>query len=216
MSDPSRRSGSTAMFPLQSVVLPGETLPLRVFEPRYSALVADCLAGADPCFGVVLIARGREVGGGDERHEVGAVVRIARFEDHGGGRYHLGCSVHQRIRVTEWLPDDPYPRAVVRDWPDEPGDVGAAVIAAVEDDIWALLKTVAGARGIPLPRRAEVLGDLPEDDGNRLYALASRVPIGVADKYAVLAAPGPAQRVAALAEAVETLTAMVKFQLPGQ
>ncbi|HSA40841.1 MAG TPA: ATP-dependent protease, partial [Mycobacterium sp.] len=39
---------ATPMFPLQSALLPGELLPLRIFEPRYSALVADCLAAADP------------------------------------------------------------------------------------------------------------------------------------------------------------------------
>ena len=33
------------MFPLQSALLPGETLPLRIFEPRYARLVQDCLAG---------------------------------------------------------------------------------------------------------------------------------------------------------------------------
>ena len=32
------------MFPLESVRLPGEELPLRIFEPRYGALVRDCLA----------------------------------------------------------------------------------------------------------------------------------------------------------------------------
>ena len=52
------------MFPLQSALLPGEVLPLRIFEPRYSELVQDCLAMTDPAFGVVLITRGREVGGG--------------------------------------------------------------------------------------------------------------------------------------------------------
>lgn len=216
MSESSRGSGGTAMFPLQSALLPGETLPLRVFEPRYSALVRDCLATDNPVFGVVLIARGREVGGGDERNDVGVLARIARFEDHGGGRYHLGCSVHQRIRVTDWLPDDPYPRAVVRDWPDEDGIVGRAAIAAVEDDIWALLTSIAAVRDIQLPRRGEILGDLPGDERKRLYALASRIPIGAADKYAVLAAPGPVQRIAALREAVQTLRAMVTFQLAGE
>ena len=53
------------MFPLQSALLPGEALPLRIFEPRYSALVQDCLAPTTRSFGVVLISRGREVGGGD-------------------------------------------------------------------------------------------------------------------------------------------------------
>jgi hypothetical protein len=46
-----------------------------------------------------------------------------------------------------------------------------------------------------------------------LYALASRVPMGQADRYAVLSAPSVAARVAALRDAVETVTAMVEFQL---
>ncbi|HKV19301.1 MAG TPA: ATP-dependent protease, partial [Mycobacterium sp.] len=40
------------MFPLERAMLPGEELPLRIFEPRYSELVADCLAMDDPAFGV--------------------------------------------------------------------------------------------------------------------------------------------------------------------
>lgn len=62
------------MFPLESVQLPGETLPLRIFEPRYRELVTDCLAG-DRRFGVVLIAAGREVGGGERRCDVGVSHR---------------------------------------------------------------------------------------------------------------------------------------------
>ena len=46
-----------------------------------------------------------------------------------------------------------------------------------------------------------------------LYALASRVPMGQADRYAVLSAPSLPARVAALSEAVDTVTAMVEFQL---
>jgi uncharacterized protein len=204
------------MFPLQSALLPGEDLPLRVFEPRYSALVADCLATDDPAFGVVLIARGREVGGGDERHDVGALAHIVQFADHGAGQYELKCSVQKRFRVIEWLPDDPYPRAVIQDWPDEPGDLGSADVLEIEDGIWSLLETIAGARDIQLRSREDILGELPADAGNRLYELASRIPIGAADRYSVLAAPGPVQRLAALREAVETLTAMVKFQLSGE
>ncbi|MBO0881227.1 MAG: LON peptidase substrate-binding domain-containing protein, partial [Mycobacterium sp.] len=62
------------MFPLESALLPNEDLPLRIFEPRYIALVEDCMRDADPRFGVVLISRGREVGGGDVRYDIGAVA----------------------------------------------------------------------------------------------------------------------------------------------
>ncbi len=58
------------MFPLSAVLFPYASMPLHVFEPRYRALMRDCLAG-DPRFGVVLIERGSEVGGGDQRSSRG-------------------------------------------------------------------------------------------------------------------------------------------------
>jgi len=51
------------------------------------------------------------------------------------------------------------------------------------------------------------------DAGERLYALASRVPIGPADRYAVLSSPSAAQRLAALSDAVDSIAAMVDFHL---
>jgi Lon protease-like protein len=206
------------MFPLESVLLPGDELPLRIFEPRYSALVRDCLARVDQSFGVVLIERGREVGGDDQRCDVGVSVRIAEHEDYGDGKYRLRCPVQERIRVIEWLPDDPYPRAVIEPWPDEPGAIGHAEIRDIENRIWALFSRIASARGLELGDRSAILGaDMPEDAGKRLYALAARVPLGAADRYSVLAAPSPVQRLVALREAIETVTAMVEFQLssPG-
>ena len=69
------------MFPLEVAMLPGEELPLRIFEPRYAALVQACLAADDPAFGVVLIAAGREVGGGDSRSDIGALAHITEYDN---------------------------------------------------------------------------------------------------------------------------------------
>ena len=75
-----------AMFPLEAALLPGEDLPLRIFEPRYQALVADCMRNPEPRFGVVLISQGREVGGGDARSDVGVLTRITECAELGSGR----------------------------------------------------------------------------------------------------------------------------------
>ena len=88
------------MFPLSAVLFPHASMPLHVFEPRYRELMRDCLAG-DARFGIVLIERGSEVGGGDERsrarhpgrhHRGGRAARRAlgpagagRGADRGGG-----------------------------------------------------------------------------------------------------------------------------------
>ena len=74
------------MFPLGSVLFPTMVLPLHIFEERYRALVADCLAGEQE-FGVCLIERGFEVGGGDERTAVGTVAQIIDAKQFDDGRF---------------------------------------------------------------------------------------------------------------------------------
>jgi Lon protease-like protein len=203
------------MFPLQSALLPGELLPLRIFEPRYAQLVRDCLAMTDPAFGVVLISRGREVGGGDVRSDVGALARITEYADYGTGRYQLKTVVGERIRVLEWLDDDPYPRAVIEPWPDEPGPpVTHERIGEVVDKILALFERIVSSSGGQLrPEALEVEPEVAEDPSRHIYELATRVPMGQADRYAVLAAPTLDARVDALADAIETVSAMVEFQI---
>lgn len=203
------------MFPLESVRLPGEDLPLRIFEPRYGALVRECLSGASE-FGVVLIAAGREVGGEDARCDVGSMAHIVTCQEFGDGLYLLECEIRERIRVTAWLEDDPFPRADVEPWPDEPGtSVTIDDIGVVEDRVMEVFDRLALAQEATLPSRGVLLGEPePGDDvGKRLYALAARVPLGQADRYSVLEAPTAAARLDALRDAVETFAAMIEFQL---
>lgn len=77
-----------------------------------------------------------------------------------------------------------------------------------------MFERIADVRGVELPPREVLLGEPPPGDaGKWLYALASRVPMGPADRYAVLAAPSAADRLVALLEAVDSVTAMVEFEL---
>src|SRR5947209_12125206 len=157
MADP--KPTERAMFPLESALLPDEELPLRIFEPRYGALVRRCIDNDEP-FGVVLIAAGREVGGGDSRCDVGILSTITEYADLGAGRYALRCRTGERIRVSRWLPDDPYPRATVALWPDEPGDpVTDAQLIELEDRVMAMFERIAEARGASLPDREVLLGE---------------------------------------------------------
>ncbi|CAJ1493520.1 LON peptidase substrate-binding domain-containing protein [[Mycobacterium] kokjensenii] len=204
------------MFPLEWVLLPGEELALRIFELRYTVLVGDLMRSGDPRFGVVLIARGREVGGGEQRNDVGAMARITHCDELGAGRYALRCLTGERIRVREWLADDPYPRAIVQAWPDEPGEpVDDNAFRELEDRIVLLHKRMAQAgRRWTLPGRGSLAGGRrlrSLDPEQRLYSLACRVPMGEADRYAVLSAPSLAERMAAVYEGIETVSARLDF-----
>jgi Lon protease-like protein len=105
-----------AMFPLATVVFPTMGLPLHVFEQRYQCLTRDVLAG-DGEFGICLISRGCEVGGGDERVNVGTRVHVELATPLDDERWILLTKGIERVRVVEWLDDDPYPRALVEPMP---------------------------------------------------------------------------------------------------
>src|SRR6478736_2124730 len=131
------------MFPLGTVLLPGAVLPLHVFEPRYRSLVQDCLAAEDHEFGVVLIDRGQEVGGGDVRRVVGTVARMAQVAELEGGRYAVVAVGTRRIRVERWLDDDPYPRAEVEDWPHDETADGEEELAELYGRVGSRVRRVA-------------------------------------------------------------------------
>ena len=114
------------MFPLGNVLLPATAISLHVFEPRYRALARHCVDG-DGRFGVVLIERGSEVGGGDVRFDVGTRARVADAVELDDGRWVMAVVGEERVRVRRWLPDDPYPRAEVVPCAETPlaGDAGS-------------------------------------------------------------------------------------------
>ncbi|RDI16652.1 ATP-dependent Lon protease/hypothetical protein [Rhodococcus sp. AG1013] len=208
------------MFPLGSTLLPGERLPLHVFEPRYQALVRDCLAATEgPRFGTVLIARGHEVGGGDVRHEVGTSVRIVSHVDIGDGRYALNCVGEERIRIRHWLDDDPYPRAEVESWPVGPGgrvdDTRLEQLTDRLTELYVLLTRIRGREDEPQPAPPRLF-DILEQPGDHLYALAAWVPMGAADQLQVLAAESADDRYRAVAEAIDNAREIAEFRLSGR
>jgi uncharacterized protein len=171
-----------AMFPLRSVLFPHMPLALRIFEERYRVMLTRVLAGDKAEFGVVLIERGRESGGGEKRfdvatvaeiHELGAIdddiALIAR-----GGR---------RVEVVEWLDDDPHPIAIVRDIPDLEWDETLRPLR--EQAELVVRRAVSRASEfVELQWSADV--EISDDPVESSWQLAGMAPIGQLDQLALL------------------------------
>ena len=212
---------ATPMFPLQSVLLPGSPLPLHVFEPRYLTML-DAVISGDQEMGVVLIERGREVGGGDVRCDVATMARIVEAQRLADSRLLVMVLGVRRIRVLRWLPDDPYPCAETEDWPDEPDEPYDGSSEATE-----LTRELAGlvseARSLasrlqlgpgPQPEAARPAPvDLGGDPGQGAHLAAALAPLGPLDRYEVLRTPGANQRLAVarrvVIDAIELLRARI-------
>jgi uncharacterized protein len=207
------------MFPLGNVVLPGELLPLNVFEPRYRQLVLDCLASDVAQFGVVLIERGSEVGGGDVRTSIGTIARIIRVMPLGNGRFTVVAAGLRRVSVLEWLADDPYPRADVEDWPEPESVADEELRPEIErlrgrvEETRVLLRQVARAKKQRVPFRVTPAVKLSDDVARATYQLGAQAPIGAVDRYRLLSAPTLATRIEVLATALDDAEAMLRFRL---
>jgi uncharacterized protein len=195
------------MFPLGTVLFPHMVLPLHIFEPRYRELVVDVLAGGRE-FGVTLITRGHEVGGGDERADVGTVARVLQAEELDDGRWLVISVGVRRIRVERWLDDRAYPCALVEDLVDERGD-DAPLPAGLEARLRRVLAMHAelGFEGVPATFEVE------EDPAVACWQIAVAAPLNPFDAQRVLSAPSCDRRASLLEEVLEGLEEFLGFQL---
>ena len=199
------------MFPLGTVLFPTMILPLHVFEPRYRVLARRCVDG-DGELGVVLIERGHEVGGGDVRCQVGTRARVLQAAELQDGRWVLGLVGLERIRVDQWLPDDPYPRAEVTSFQGEPaGPAAADDRHRVERALRRVLalKAELGEPATP----ATVL--LDPDPAVAAWQAAALAPLGPFDAQRVLEAEAADDRLALVASLLEDEAAVLAQRLVG-
>jgi hypothetical protein len=117
-----------------------------------------------------------------------------------------------RLRVNAWLPDDPYPIADVDVWTDAdevPADLDAlrARIARLHERVNSV-NAIAAELGDPVPPPT----DISTDPLIATYHLGSLAPIGAADRFRVLAAPGLDERLDVLETAIDDVVAVLEFR----
>ncbi len=188
------------MFPLGSVLMPAMPLPLRIFEPRYLKLLGDLMGSENPEFGVVLIERGDEVGGGEKRMTLGtiaSVINIGTTQEF----YGLESFGTQRFRVTSWLPDDPYPLAVIELVPDLVWDDTLLDSKnQLETKVRQLLAFASEFTNLQFGASTE----LSDDPMEACWQLAGILPIGELDQMDLLSSASAEELISRTFEIVTT------------
>ena len=200
------------MFPLGSVLLPDMPLPLRIFEQRYLKLLGDLVASEKPEFGVVLIERGKEVGGGEKRMSIGTIASVTEI---GTTQEFLGLESYgtQRFRVNAWLPDDPYPLADVELLPDLIWDNSLLPAKAhLETKVRQLLAFVSEFGNLQFGADIE----FSDDPMEACWQMAGVLPVGPLDQLDLLSSQSADELISRTFEIVktanETLTAVIYQQ----
>lgn len=197
------------MFPLGTVLFPHQLIPLHVFEERYRVMTDRCLEG-DRRFGVVLIERGQEIGGDDERFDLGTVAEIEQAGKLPDGRWLLEAVGRERLRVQRWLPDDPHPWADV-DVLDEVPAPDRAV--ELRDPVVERLRRLLALRselGDPVPDATQTLDDDPAVSSFQAAALAGLNPM---DGLRLLEAADAETRLELLASLLDDDIALAEARL---
>jgi len=196
------------LFPLGTVLVPGEVLPLSIFEPRYRQLVDDLLAVGERqgrmLFGVVAIRAGLEVGRDrlHALHDIGCVAEVLEVRRHPDGTSGLESVGRQRFRLVG-LDEDagtPYLTGLV-EFVDEP-------VVPVDPE---LVRRVQTAFDTYARRLAVVLsGDedavvAPDEHGQALrddptvlsYLVTGTMLLHLAERQQLLASPDAGSRLRA-------------------
>ena len=95
------------LIPLNVVLFPGNILPLHIFESRYKLMVEFCVQH-ESCFGVVLIKKGKEIGGMSVPYLVGTSVQIIETDYQEDGRINLITLGQHRFEILDLVYDRPY------------------------------------------------------------------------------------------------------------
>jgi len=186
------------IFPLPEVLLvPGASLPLHIFEPRYRQMVADALAGARH----IAMAMPLPLRDGEDpmRPRVHPVVGLGRIEDHRpfpDGRCQLVLEGVARMRILRELETDRLYRTVAAEEVPDVAGAGDAELAA------AARRLLDADGGLSGEDRA-ALAALPP--ARLADALLLRLPMDARERHRIHANPRVDQRIAEVARCLARL-----------
>lgn len=182
------------LFPLRLVLLPGEIVPLHIFEERYQRLIAECRE-SESVFGIVLSDKDSVA----ERGCTAAVYEVV--EELEEGRSNILVEGRRRFRLVDVIrPDDPeseYLQAIVTyldDEDDEPDET-------LEEAAATLFREMIGLMGAEVPR-------VPEGDAPLSFRLGAAVDFGLPLKQRLLESQSESER-------LELLTTVMRSLIPS-
>lgn len=186
------------LFPLGLVLVPGQLLPLHVFEERYRLMVRDLLERPEDEreLGVIAIRTGREVGadGVVALHEVGCTARLRHVEPHEDGRFDITTTGGQPFRLLRLEHSQAYLTGEVELLGDDvgPPDEAEVLAPAVRNAFADYLRALAAAAGGRLEPP-----ELPDDPRVLSHLVTIGVRVDLEDRQALLAEPDAASRLRA-------------------
>lgn len=186
-------SDALPMFPLSTVVFPGMSVPLHVFEDRYRMLVNHLLTVDDPAarvFGTVAIREGYEVGdhGAQSVYRIGCILQLTEVERHDDGTFDIVAVARGRMKLEEMQRGVDFPQGVVATVPDPEVEVPIEVLDRARSTFTAFRAAMTELQGDPFS------GTLPRDPDYLAWTLSALTPLPMAERQSLLEAEDATER----------------------
>jgi uncharacterized protein len=188
---------SIPIFPLEVTMLfPGVSRPLHIFEPRYRAMVADALKG-DRVIGMTTLKPGYEADyqGRPPIYEIGCAGVITDVEELSGGRFNIVLRGVVKFRVTSEDQSRSYRLANVEPVPETLDDAEKAALHKLRQRLEELVTKGSDTRVEPAT-----------SDEQLINMVAQYLPMGLAERQGLLELRNVLLRVRALIEFIESKT----------
>jgi uncharacterized protein len=183
-------NGRLRLFPLSTVLFPGTSLGLNVFEPRYKQMVSECLDLGD-AFGVILIRDGDEAGDPSAvPYDIGTTAEIGEVTPLQQGRFFVNTIGRRRFRIEHVISRDPYLLAEVTYLGEDPSDarVARGLLAEIGDVFAEYMRLLMDFSGVP------VVAELPEDPVEASFLIADALQVADSMKQQLLELSSTEQR----------------------
>ena len=194
------------VFPLPgALLLPRARLPLHIFEPRYLAMIEDCMKTPTRLIGMIQPRNG-QMSGDPKLHTIGCAGRLTAFSETEDGRYMITLSGVSRYRVLEEIDGfTPYRRCKVS-WSGFERDLGSTERdpGLNRDTFFPALRSFFEAEDL----RTDWESLEEAEDELLINSLSMLCPFEPEDKQALLEAPSLETR-------RETLVTLIQFALRG-
>ena len=201
--------GTIPIFPLEVTMLfPGVERPLHIFEARYRAMVADALKG-DRIIGMTTFKPGYEANyhGRPPIYEIGCAGIITNVEELSGGRFNIVLRGLMKFRVTGEDESRAYRLARVDALPEVLDENEKAALRKYRERLEELITKGSDSKVAP--------GTTDEELVN---TVAQHMPLGLAERQALLESKNALSRVQALIALIESKTrpSVVAFDRPPE
>lgn len=177
------------IFPLGSVIFPGQTIGLCIFEDRYRELLNDVQETHE--FGTCLLNATKDSKKKKTRSPIGTMVQVMGVQTLDDGKVLVAIQGKKRFKSLKWLDDAPYPRAIIKEQPCTGRSVNQELLASAGAAVRALRAIHSEVR---LDDRLDKSCTMEGSDKAMVWQLVALAPISVLDQYRLLDVSNPNMR----------------------